>query len=180
MTPRAGLGLVVIGAVLVAVGLAGLLTSGDDDDDDRVAPTTTTTEAATTAATGEATTTDAPAPAETPEELYALLEIAFVTGDGDTLFARLDPAVIDVYGDAQCRTFVAGLQQPELEFEVLEVHDPAPWDFGERDDLAVPIDGAIQVDLVAIIGGQRGQVTEAHVRYAGAELRWFTDCGTPL
>lgn len=182
MTPRAGLGLLVAGAALVVIGVVGLLASGDDDGDGEAAPTTTTTDAATTTteATTTTTTTEAPVPAETPEELFAVLEAAFQTGDGDTLFARLDPAVLDVYGEVQCRSYADGLERPDLEFEVVEVHAPAPWDFGERDDLAVPIEDAIQVDVVQVVGGERSSVTEAHLRYAGDELRWFTDCGDPV
>lgn len=180
MRPWAGLGALVAGAVLVLVGVVGLLTSGDDDDGDgEVAATTPSAARATSSTATSAPPTTSAAPAETPEELYALLEVAFQTGDGDALFARLDAAVLDVYGEAQCRSYVDGLERPDLELEVVEVHETAPWEFGERDGLAVPIADAIQVDIVPIVGGERAPLTEAYVRYEGDELRWFTDCGDP-
>lgn len=174
MRPGAGLAAVGVGAVLVLVGAAGLVIDDDEDGGGGggvVASSTTTTSAPTTTSA---------VPAETPEELYALLEVAFQTGDGDALFTRLDAAVLDVYGEEQCRSYVDGLERPDLEFEVVEVYETAPWDFGKRDGLTVPIDDAIQVDIVQIVGGERAPVTEAHVRYEGDELRWFTDCGDPV
>lgn len=171
MTRRAALAMIAGGVVLVVVGIVGGFVFADDGDDDAPIATATTSSTSSTVATADA---------ETPEELYTLLEEAFRSGDADTLFARLDRAVLDAYGADQCRGYLDGVEQPELEIDVVAVGEPEVWAFGERDGLAIRVEDAIPVELVQTVDGTASAPQEAHVRRVGDELRWFTDCGDPI
>ena len=174
MTPRTGIRMIAAGVVLVVFGLIGGLAFAEDDEveSDSVAVGTTSTLPRRT------TTTERPA--ETPQELYALLERAFAENDDELLFARLDRAVLDAYGEDGCRAYLERLTPPGPTFEVVSVGDPAPWTFGARDGLAIEIADAIPVGVVITQDGEAQPVQETHVRREGRELRWFTDCGDPL
>ncbi len=57
---------------------------------------------------------------------------------------------------------------------------PEKWDFGDRDDLVIPIDDAIPVDIVQRTDGDEARVQTSHLATIDVELRWFTDCGKPV
>jgi hypothetical protein len=95
----------------------------------------------------------------------------------------LAPAVFERYGRAACEAQL-GSQAPEPSraFEILEVGAPAPWDY-ERDGLSTTIDDAIAVRARVTGPTPSGDVTdeaELHVQLVDGEVRWFSDCGTPL
>ena len=102
--------------------------------------------------------------------------------DGDTDFrvARLHPAVIDRYGEQQCRDFLASsqAQDPSRRDKVKRVGKPGPFEF-TTDDGAVPISNAQQVLVQETFQNKTGQ-RELHVALVGGEYRYFIDCGTPL
>ena len=172
LNKRTGLWLMVVGAVLVLGGIVGGFVFAEDGDG-------TAEPNATSSADTSTTTTDEPS-RETAADLYALLERAFADDDDATLLARLDPAVLETYGDAQCRAYLEGLAPPGPTFEVVGVGEPAPWDYGERDGRQILVEDAIAVDLLVTNPGAEPTAQVAHVRYDGSELRWFTDCGEPL
>jgi hypothetical protein len=110
--------------------------------------------------------------------LYARIVPAIRGPDAATLLALLHPATIERYGEAACRVFFAGLRDPTFDVEVQSVASPAPWAW-ERDGRTtiIPDAWAVQAQLTA-----NGSTTsqEIHVAPVGGEVRWFTDCGTPL
>jgi hypothetical protein len=115
---------------------------------------------------------------ETPAELYAVLERAFQAGDGDVLFARLDPAVLDAYGADQCRDFLAAVKQTDVRLEVTDVGTPETWTYGERDGFEVRVHDAVPLEVTQTTPSGRSAI-EAHVHLVDGTFRWFTDCGTP-
>jgi hypothetical protein len=115
---------------------------------------------------------------ETPAELYAVLERAFQAGDGDALYARLDPAVLDAYGADQCREFLAAVEATDVRLEVTDVGTPETWSFGERDGFGVEVKDAIPLEVTQTTPGGLSAI-KSHVHRVDDQLRWFTDCGEP-
>lgn len=115
---------------------------------------------------------------ETPEEFYTLWVAAFRAGDGDFLFERLHPLVLQRYGEQRCITFTDQLQVDDFAVDILRVRTAKTFVYttdGESDSLssALPI-------RIRLTSGGRTSTQTAHVAYAGDELHWFTDCGDPL
>jgi hypothetical protein len=110
--------------------------------------------------------------------LYARLVPAIRANDVATLTALLHPATIERYGEAACRTYFAALRDPTFNVVVHSVAAPAPW-IWDRDgrSTTIPDALAVQADLTA---NGTTSAQEIHVAPVGGELRWFTDCGTPL
>jgi hypothetical protein len=116
--------------------------------------------------------------AETPEEFLADLATALQEADARFLFERLNPAVLDVYGEDQCRTHTRGLQDPSSAFDIVRISDLEPYDY-DPDGLTVTIPEAYTVtaDITGTQGTNRGQV---HVAPDDGLITWFTDCGDPV
>ena len=187
---------IVIGAVLVSLGAAGLAGAGPLAPTSAAGPTAAPTPtsgptpipssspANPTASTPAPTPTATEAPSPTPDRLalvqalYARLVPAIRGPDVETLLALLHPATIERYGEPACRTYFAGLRDPTFDVVVRSVAPPAPW-IWERDGRSTTIADAwaVQADLTAN-GSASSQ--EIHVAVVGGEVRWFTDCGTPL
>jgi hypothetical protein len=109
------------------------------------------------------------------------LDEAVRKNDTDFRVARLHPAVIERYGEEQCRDFIAGPQagrDPSRNDKVERVDDPEPFDF-TTDDGAVPIPDA-QLVLVKETFKEKTSTRELHVAKVDGEFRYFIDCGTPL
>lgn len=113
-----GWGLLGLGAVLVAAGVAGLL--GEETPPDLQAADITTNTAAepstttelTASSTSMATTTTSTSPtttipAETVEEFVETFDASLETDDESFLFDRLHPVVIEGYGEELCREWIA-------------------------------------------------------------------------
>jgi hypothetical protein len=176
VTPRHGIVLIVAGAALCLVGLVGGFVFADDG-----APSA---EPTTTEATSTTSTTEDPADLvdqAAVEGFYDLFQTAVQTGDADTLYARLHPAVLDLYGADQCRAFIdAGFDNPDLTFEVVSVGPLEPWVW-ERDGRTVDVGDAVALQLVQrTLANPDPAPQEAHVALVDGEIRWFTDCGDPL
>ena len=124
----------------------------------------------------------APSPTADPlaqvQALYARLVPAVRSADAGTLLALLHPATIERYGETACRATFSSLQDPAFDIVPRSVGSPGPWNW-ERDGRSTTIPDAwpIQVDLTS--QGATSS-TEVHVAPVGGELRWFTDCGTPI
>jgi hypothetical protein len=171
MTDRRWLGLVVvgIGVVLIVVVLAGVLGPSGD-------PAARASPSASLPASG------GPLPLLGTSDVEAFvpeLVVAVQDGDVDFLLASLHPATIDRYGEEACRIRVSFFDNPLFAMEVLEILDPAPWDY-VTDDVSTTIPDAWEVR--ANLSGA-DVPPEAHVFHfapAEGEVRWFTDCGSPL
>jgi hypothetical protein len=115
---------------------------------------------------------------ETPAELYAVLERAFRAGDGDALYARLDPIVLDAYGEEQCQAFMAAVEPIDVRLEVTDAGEPETWTFGQRDGFEVEVADAIPLEVTQTTASGTSAI-ESHVHRVDDQLRWFTDSGNP-
>lgn len=109
------------------------------------------------------------------------LDQAVRKGDTDFRVARLHPAVLDRYGEQQCRDFLSGPMagpDPSRADKVTRVDKPEPFVF-TTDDGAVPI-GNAQLVLVKETFQKKTTERELHVASVDGQLRYFIDCGTPL
>ncbi len=179
--------MMIVGALLTVVGVAGIALDGDDV---AVAVTTSSTAstsaAATTTSTSSSTTTTTSAttippttsmiPPETVEEFALAFAAALERGDADFVFDRLHPVVIAIHDEASCRATV--------EDRVLLITDYR---------LTGPVSGPESVDFTVsnriitvseqfrapVAFGFQGTVVETEGVFAllDGEMRWFTDCG---
>jgi hypothetical protein len=143
-----------------------------------LAPTDTTASPTTalpvTTTTVESTTTTIAL--EDPASFVQALIEAQAAADIEFLLMRLHPAVPDKYGGiAPCQAYLAGVTFPAITLR--EILPPEAWDYA-TDDIVVPFANAIGVEVERTVDGQTF-IQELHIAYSGAELRWFTDCGTP-
>jgi hypothetical protein len=192
----------VLGAVLVGLGAAGLAGSGplgvtaaiqpspagaspSAPTSTSPTPTRATSTLASQAPPVSVTPTSQPsAPAATPDRLaavtalYARLVPAIRANDVETLIALLHPATIERYGESGCRAYFAALRDPTFAIVVRSVATPAPWTW-DRDgrSTTIPDAWAVQADLTS---NGTTEAQEVHVAPVGDEVRWFTDCGTPV
>jgi hypothetical protein len=115
------------------------------------------------------------------QEFLDRLDEAVRQGNTDFRVARLHPAVIDRYGEQQCRAFLASPSagpDPSRADKVKRVDRPEPFEFS-TDDGAVPIPEA-QLVLVEETYQKKTTQRELHVARVDGELRYFIDCGAPL
>lgn len=166
MRPRrlAGIAMMAAGLLTAAAGGAGLVLA----DAGRPA----------------AIQTPGPSPSPTPSaeelinEFFAVFGEAFGNGNTAFLFERLHPEVLNLYVESQCRTFLESIRGGRT-FEILEIHPPGPWNYGEREGREIIIEEAVQVDLIQRLDGREDRI-ESHVVIDDGTVRWFTDCGTPV
>lgn len=191
---RLGAVLIVAGLGLVAIGAAGLLGGPGPvaAQPTASAPPTVTSVPATPTATLVVTLapTLASTPAPTQDTLAIVtafieeLERAVHDGAQETLADRLGQAVVDRYGAATCRAFLAAKEPfPEQAFEVLGVSGPAPWEY-VTDDLTTTVPDATTIDANVTGPDASGAITtvrrDLHVQLVDGVVHWFTDCGEPL
>lgn len=124
--------------------------------------------------------TPVPAPdrAKTAAEFYAKLVAAIRAADADTLVAMLHPTTLDRYGLAACRATLGALEDPTFDIVVGNVDPFMEWDY-VTDERTTTIPSAWTVHATFTSQGETSE-RELHVAMVGNELRWFTDCGTPL
>lgn len=160
---------------------ATVAATGSVTPDSTPAPSVATPPAdETTAPTITPTPTATPLPPITDADIASFLEAlqaAVVNADANLLIERLHPAVFDRYGEAACSSYF-GSTPPELELEVLELFEPAPWNW-TTDDLTIRIDDALEVEVARIVAGQTF-VQRIHLATVDGQLAWFTDCGEPV
>jgi hypothetical protein len=194
---RVGAVLVVAGLSLVLVGVMGIVMSPGAP----AVATASPTPAASPATTGLAAVTTPPvttppvtvAPptiTPTPDDetivraFFTELESAIKAGTQETMADRLGQPVIDRYGRAACDAFLASREPaPEQVFEILTVHERAPWDY-VTDEQTTTVADATTVDA-RVTGSDAGGVISTedralHVQVVDGVVHWFTDCGTPL
>jgi hypothetical protein len=193
--------LLVAGIALIAIGSIGMLGAGSTDGGPSGADASATPAAASgsVAPTASIVATPAPAPTATPVPVptaspappsptpdaealivafYEGLDPAIRAADADILVPLLHPATIERYGEPACRTYLGGLADPTLDIVVATVAGPAPWDY-ITDDLTTTIPDAWTIQAAFTSQGATSD-RELHVALVGGEVRWFTDCGTPL
>jgi hypothetical protein len=192
--------LLVAGIALIAIGAIGMLGAGSTSG----APsegTASATPSSTTVGSGASTTPASAAPSPTPTAtpdptaspvspsptpdaetlivaFYEGLDPAIRAADADTLVPLLHPATIERYGEPACRTYLGGLADPTLDIVVESVAGPAPWDYvTDERTTTIPDTWTVQAKFTS-----QGETSdrELHVALVGGQVRWFTDCGTPL
>jgi len=186
-----------LGAILLALGLliAGAGVAGALSDGTIAGPTATTppdsagptdaTPAPTPAPTATPTPAPTPTPPPTPDpealvrELIDDLVAAIRAGDVDSTLPRVHPATIERYGEAAClEELSTRAADPTYDIVIRAIRPPAPWDY-VTDGVSTTIDDAwtVEIDLTSAAGsGAR----EVHLAPVDGDVRWFTDCGTPL
>ena len=117
---------------------------------------------------------------ESPQKFLDKLNAAVRKGDTDVRVALLHPAVIERYGEQQCRDFLATpeLQDTTRKDKVQHVDKPEPFEF-TTDDGVLPIPNA-QLVLVQETYQKKKSRRELHLARANGEYRYFIDCGVPL
>ena len=105
------------------------------------------------------------------------LDAAVRDGNIDLLVARLNPAVIQRYGEQQCRDFIAAQPPDQTRRDrVRTVAKEEPFQYS--DDGAPPVN-AVVVHVKATIHGKKGD-RNLHLARADGGLTYFIDCGNPL
>ncbi len=167
--------------MLSAVGLVGLLVDRTDETSASAAPATTspsassTSAASTTVAPAESvTTTSTIAPAETPELFLGLLAAAYRSDDVDFLVSRLNPAVIERFGEEACRANLTFPPDPTAAFTVKSVSEPQPYDY-KTDTRTTTVPNTLFVDVDQVGGGSTQAVT-VHLTPVDGKLTWFRNC----
>lgn len=192
---RLGAILLVAGLALIGVGAYGLATAGSTSTSAAAAtaslpPPTQVSEPSGTPATVPPTASPAPTPTPRPtptpspdpvdlaRAFYAELVAGIRAADADDLIALLHPATLDRYGLTACQANLGTLDDPAFDIVVNAVDAPADWDY-VTDERTTTIPSAWTVHATFTSQGETSQ-RELHVAMVGDELRWFTDCGTPL
>jgi hypothetical protein len=106
------------------------------------------------------------------------LDAAVRQGNLDFRVARLNPAVIERYGEQQCRDFLAG-QPPDntRQDHVKRVGKPEAFEYA-TDNLTATIPDSIPVHVRETRMGKKAD-RNLHLARVNGELTYFIDCGTP-
>lgn len=192
---RLGAILLVAGLGLIGVGAYGLTTADSttptaDAGTPSLPPPTQVTEPSGTPTpvppTETPTATPSPTPTPTPSPdavavaraFYATLVAGIRAADADRLIALLHPATLERYGQAACEANLGSLEDPAFDIVVSSVDAPADWAY-VTDERTTTIPSAWTVHATFTSQGETSE-RELHVAMVDGELRWFTDCGTPL
>jgi hypothetical protein len=173
----AGLGLCIAGAALLGVSVLGLVLSWGSTKDKPPAqaqsrvPTATMQSNASPAPSAVST---APAQQETVAQFLQLFATALQTGDTSFLIGRLNPHVIEVYGQANCAAVVAAMTDPTASFTINATSGPAPFSWSES-GTPVPVDDVYTVSVTRVAGGQ-SSVQDIHLALLQGQLTWFRKC----
>lgn len=115
---------------------------------------------------------------EDPRDFAAGFTTAVQDGDVGWLLTRLHPAVIQRYGEAQCRDYIrSSVLDPTMRLQVSAVTGPGAWVWSS-DDRSTSVDEVYRIDAHRFL---RGSETTGNLWLANvdARLTWFADCGTP-
>lgn len=116
--------------------------------------------------------------AEGPREFVAGFTTAVQNGDVDWLLSRLNPVVIQRYGEDQCRSYLrSSVIDPTMRLQVSAVSGPGTWEWS-TDGRSTVVDEVYRVDAHRFL---RGSETTGNLWLANVDgqLTWFADCGTP-
>lgn len=177
-----GTALMIVGALLVVAGVGGWVMSAGGEATTTVATTTTaprptTTTLPMTTSTLQATTTAAPTTTTTIdatgeiEEFVKAFADAIAGEDVEFLFETLHPAVISLFDEPACRTFISEDIVQLAEYRLI----------GEVDGPTLQSIGGMTVEMfrapVAFTFQGEDFTSEATFSIDGSEVRWFTQCG---
>jgi hypothetical protein len=113
------------------------------------------------------------------QDFFGMFNDAFQNGDTAWLYSTLHPAVIERYGEAQCRAYLDEVVQNPIALSDIRVSGYGVWDYPIDERISL-IENAYTVQGTLTAGDQTGQA-ELHIAlYGAAEIGWFTDCGDPL
>ncbi len=116
---------------------------------------------------------------ETPEQFLAALASAIREGDADFQLERLHPEVLERYGEDACRAAIDTRTDPTRAFAVTQVRDdPEPFDY-TSDGRTETIAATVVVEARVTTSGTTAP-QDVHLARVDGELRYFSDCGTPL
>ena len=172
--------LMSLGVLFAGVGAIGLATTGGGTTSATGSPSPSLSASLSLGPTGSPVPVQpsvSPTP-ETVEQFLPLLAAAVRNRQADFLLARLHPEVITLYGEAQCRTFVSSLRDPTRAYLIRSVSTLGMWNY-TPDGRSIPITDVYTVNVTATVNG-KSTTSDIHVALVDGQLRWFTDCGTPL
>lgn len=189
---RIGAGLLAVGVALTLVGGTGYVAnrppvvssspfptaSLNETESPGVTPSTAPTPDVTLATSPTPAPTAAPDPAALITDFLDALVGAVRAGTAADLGSALHPAVIDRYGAEACAQELATrTADPAFAVEVIDVLDPAPWDY-VTDDLTTIVPDVTTVRAAVTARGETAD-RDLHVAIVDGVVRWFTDCGDP-
>jgi hypothetical protein len=106
------------------------------------------------------------------------LSAAVRNNDVDFRLAHLHPAVIERYGEQQCRDFLAGAQDKTRRDRVKKVGKPETYDYA-TDKVSATIPESLPVLTRETNKGKKGD-RNIHLARVNGQLTYFIDCGQPL
>ena len=106
------------------------------------------------------------------------LGAAVRNNDVDFRLAHLHPAVIERYGEQQCRDFLAAAPDTTRRDRVKKVGKPETYEYA-TDNQSATIADALPVQVRATIKGKKGD-RNIHLARVNGQLTYFIDCGQPL
>jgi hypothetical protein len=106
------------------------------------------------------------------------LDKAVREGNTDFRVGRLHTAVIERYGEQQCRDFLAAQVDKTRRDRVKRVAKPEAFEF-DTDNLSVTIPDAMTVAVRETRMGKKAD-RNLHLARVNKELTYFVDCGQPL
>jgi hypothetical protein len=174
------IGLMVVGVLAAAGGAVGLATKGDGTTVAVATPSGSVSVSVSPASPSAPSVSPSPSPSLGVEAVRAFLSPfarAVRSGDAAYLLAKLHPVVITVYGEQQCRTYLASFRDRTRAYRVMSVSDLQMYDYNP-DRLSIPVMNVLTVLVRQTAAGETAPA-QIHLGLVEGELRWFTDCGTP-
>lgn len=103
---------------------------------------------------------------------------ALRSNDTTFLFQHLHPAVLNLYGTDQCRTFInRGSVDPTINIVILGVKGPAPFPW-ISDGISTLVPNVYTLDANVTVQGTTER-RDIHFGQVGNDVYWFTSCGNP-
>ncbi len=100
------------------------------------------------------------------------------TTDVDTLMARLHPEVLARYGADQCRAYVATQGDASFGLALVATTELEAWNYA-TDDVSTEVPDTFTATVDQSRAGDTSR-RDIHFAYVEGEIRWFSDCGTPV
>jgi hypothetical protein len=125
------------------------------------------------------TPTATPGPQETVAQFLQLFNTAIQTGDDTFLLDRLNPHVIETYGEKNCAAAVAAMVDSTSSFTIKSISGPEPWTWNAP-GVSILIDHVYTVSVQRVIEGE-SSMQDIHLAVVEDHLTWFRTCAdTPL
>lgn len=104
---------------------------------------------------------------------------ALRNNDTAFLFQHLHPAVLNLYGAAQCQSYVNQRPvDPTYNIVVLDAQGPASWAW-LASGITTQVQDVYTLDAIVTVQGQTAK-RQVHFGLVGDTVYWFTECGNPL